>query len=189
DALGHRCQGHRVCRGECGGVGQRDVEVVDEFRPPVDRLDAVIRHLREQEVRGAVRPGGAPAGTAPVELPIPQGEDQEVGEPDQDAGDDQLLSFGDLVVKEVVVNSTSENTLAALTTATSPTAVRRRSGCSCSSSRGVAIARPITSKPSSAGSSQLGPTVNRSGSVSCSPIAASTVSWAGQIDSTTPGGG
>ena len=87
--LGHRRERHRVGGGEGGGVGERHVQVVDELRTPVERLDAIVVHLREQEVGSAVVPGGAPARPAAIELPVPQAEDQEVGQPDEHARDDQ----------------------------------------------------------------------------------------------------
>ena len=65
-------------------------------------LDPVVGHLRKQEIGGPVMPGGAPAGAAAVDLPVPQGEDQEVGQPDQHARDDQLTAVGDFVVQQEV---------------------------------------------------------------------------------------
>ena len=48
---------------------------------------------------------------------------------------------------------------------------------------------PSSSAASSEGISQYGPTVSRSGSDTCSPIAASTVACAGQNGSLAGGGG
>src|SRR5947209_3980394 len=90
DALGHRRERHRVGGRERGGVRQRHVQVVDEGGPPVQRLDAVIRHLGEQEVRRLVASGRALAGAAAIQLPVPQREDEEVRQPDEHPRDDQL---------------------------------------------------------------------------------------------------
>ena len=87
------------------------------------------------------------------------------------------------------VSSPSETALAPLTIAVRPIATRRLRGCSCSSWFGVAMNSPSSSTPSSAGSSQTGPTVSASGSASCRPIAASTVSHAGHAGSGSEGGG
>ena len=87
------------------------------------------------------------------------------------------------------MSALSEKMLAALTKAVRPSATRRRTGCSPSSSRGVAKNMPISSAPSSAGISQVGPAVSRLGSSSCSAIAARIVAWAGQNGSATAGGG
>ncbi len=87
------------------------------------------------------------------------------------------------------LSATSEYTLAAVTKAIIDSASRRRRGCSNSSTLGVAKNIPTSSVASSAGISQKGPTVRRSGSANCSPIAASTLSWAGQKGSLAPGGG
>ncbi len=65
-------------------------------------LDAIVGHLREQEIGGAVVSGGALARPAAVDLPVPEGEDQEVREPDQHAGADQRTGLGDVVVQQVV---------------------------------------------------------------------------------------
>ena len=46
--------------------------------------------------------GGALAGTAAIELPVPEGEDQEVGEPDQHARDEQLARMVGVVVQQEV---------------------------------------------------------------------------------------
>ncbi len=48
---------------------------------------------------------------------------------------------------------------------------------------------PISSAPSRPGTSQVGPTVSRLGSSSCSAIAARIVAWAGQNGSAAAGGG
>ena len=69
---------------------------------------------------------------------------------------------------------------AALTNAVSDSAMRRRRGCSSSSTFGVTTNRPISSAPSSDGTSQSGPAVRRPGSSTCTTIASSTVSCAGQ---------
>ena len=99
------------------------------LRPPVARLDAVVGHLREQEVGRPVVPGRAPARAAAVDLPVPQREDQEVRQPDQHAGDDQLAAVGDVVVQQEVVSSTSEKMLAALTNAVSAIASAPAAAC------------------------------------------------------------
>ncbi len=99
-ALGHRRQRHRVGRRERRRVRQRHIQVVEELRPPEARLDAIVGHLREQEVGGAVVPSGATAGAAAVDLPVPQREDQEVRQPDQHPRDDQLVALGDVVVQQ-----------------------------------------------------------------------------------------
>ena len=54
------------------------------------RLDAVVAHLREEEVRRPDPGRRRGARAAAVDLPVPQREDQEVGQPDQHAGGDQL---------------------------------------------------------------------------------------------------
>ena len=67
------------------------------FGPPAARLDRVVGHLREEEVGWVVAAGGASAGAAAIELPVPEREDQHVGQPDEHAGDDQLAAgFGEL---------------------------------------------------------------------------------------------
>jgi hypothetical protein len=48
---------------------------------------------------------------------------------------------------------------------------------------------PIKSRPSTLGTSHVGPTVMRSEYVSCSTIAATIVAWTGQKGSLAPGGG
>ena len=72
------------------------------LRTPGKRLDAVVGRLGEEEVGRSVVAGGAPAGAAAVELPVPESEDQEVSEPDQHPGDDQLAAVDDVVVQQVV---------------------------------------------------------------------------------------
>src|SRR5215472_6431667 len=65
-------QRHHVGRTERGGVGIRQVEVVDELRLPVRRRQVRVRHLREHQVRmrdDAVRPAHRAAA---VELPVPE---------------------------------------------------------------------------------------------------------------------
>ena len=68
-------------------------------------------------------------------------------------------------------------------------ATLRLRGCSNSSSRGVAKNIPTSSAPSMLGTSQVGPIVRRSGSVTCSVIATRMASWEGQNGSLSAGGG
>ena len=75
------------------------------------------------------------------------------------------------------------------TKAVSPSAIRRRRGCSSSIWLGVTMNMPINSAASKPGTSRGGPTVSRLGSNSWIPIATSTVSWAGQNGSAAAGGG
>jgi len=58
------------------------------------RLNPVVSHLREEEVRRPGLTGGAPAWPTTIGLPIPQTEDEDVGEPDQRSRDDQLAAVG-----------------------------------------------------------------------------------------------
>ena len=78
---------------------------------------------------------------------------------------------------------------AALTNAVSESAMRRRRGCSSSITFGVTTIRPTSSRPSSEATSHDGPAVRRSGSSNSIPIAANTVSCAGQNASLSGGGG
>jgi len=80
---------HHVGRAECRGVGERQVQVVAERGLPARRSQSRADHLHELEVRVLavrVRPGHRAAA---VELPVPQGEDDDVGEPDDSAGHKQ----------------------------------------------------------------------------------------------------
>ena len=170
--LGHRAQRHRVGGRERGGVSQRHVQVVDELRPPERRLDAVVAHLREQEVRapGRARPRACPGRRGPSpsttarrsgswsarsacprrsaggRLPIWVAVQQEVGERaqrvDVGSGDECRQPERDPPAARVLVLELD---------------------C------GVAITRPSSSTPSSAGTSHVGPTVSRSGSDNCKP--------------------
>ena len=79
--------------------------------------------------------------------------------------------------------------LAAVTIAVSPSAIRRRRGCSSSIWLGVTTIMPTNNTPSKAGTSHEGPTVKRSGKDTCKRIAATIVSWAGQNGSLSGGGG
>jgi hypothetical protein len=79
----------RVGRAEGGGVGEGQVEVVEEGRFPVPVHQLRRGHLGEKEVRVRIAgrcPGGRPA---PVELPVPQREGDHVGQPDRAAGQQQ----------------------------------------------------------------------------------------------------
>ena len=58
-------------------------KVVDEPGPPSGRREAVVGHLREQEIGDQVVPARPPSRPAAVDLPVPESEDQDVGEPDQ----------------------------------------------------------------------------------------------------------
>ncbi len=100
---------HRVGRREGRRVGQRDVHVVQEVGPPAIWMDSVVGHLREEEVGAAVGALGATAGPAAVELPVPDSEDQEVREPDDDAGADQVRSVAYVVPQQVVGQRTERD--------------------------------------------------------------------------------
>ncbi len=73
--------------------------------------------------------------------------------------------------------------LAALTSAISPTRPVGARGCSCSSSRGRGHHQADHQRALERGQQPVGPDRQPLGQVSCSAIAASTVSWAGQTDS------
>ena len=170
-------------------VRQRHVQVVDELRPPVERLDAVVGHLREQEVGRAVVPRRAPAGAAAVDLPVPQGEDQEVGQPDQHARDDQLAPVGDVVVQQEVRQRDQREDVGG-----AHERGQRERDAPAALVLVLELARgghrqADQQHASSAGISHVGPTVSRCGSASCRTIAASTVSCAGQNGSPAAGGG
>ena len=77
--LGGRRQRHRVGGAERGRVRERNVQVVDQPGHPVRRRPAGIGHLREQEVGTVALVPRARAGrAAPVDLPVPEPEQQHV---------------------------------------------------------------------------------------------------------------
>jgi hypothetical protein len=84
-------------------------------------------------------------------------------------------------IRPTATDEYSDVALAALTTAVSPIATRRRTGWSSRTRpRGVVASRPINSTPSSPGNSHLGPTVKLGERPTWSRIAASTHRCAGQ---------
>ena len=159
-------------------------------RPPVRRVDAVVAHLREEEVGPAVVARRAFARSAAVDLPVPEREDHEVRQPDEHARDDQLAAIRGLVVQQVFAERHERVDVRG---AHEPDQHDGYPSCAADArtraSRGVASSSPIRSRPSSTGSSHAGPAFKRCGNAICSAIAASTVSCAGHTGSGDAGGG
>ncbi len=80
-----RAHRERVRGAERGGVRVGEVQIIGIHRTPVRRRQLGSGVLREREARLDAGVGRALGRTAAIELPVPEAEDDEVGEPDRGA--------------------------------------------------------------------------------------------------------
>lgn len=87
---------------ECARIRERDVEIIQERRtPPPQRWLASV-HLGKEEVRNAALWRSAHVGAAAIDLPEPQAEYRDVGEPDLGGREDQLSSATPTALEQIV---------------------------------------------------------------------------------------
>ena len=109
-------------------------------------------------------PAARRAGAAAVDLPVPQAEDQEVGQPDEHARDDQLAAVGDVVVQQEVRER--DRARRRWRRSRTPSARARPAGAPGARARAggawPGTGRPAA-RPRAPGSATMGPTVSRCG--------------------------